>query len=127
MQSVLCQWNLAKIPGFIAGFTLYKFINYKKAHNKYFADVKNSEEYKNECIAAAQATEQKNQEIKANYEAQVKTAQTEYEAKVKAVKEDYDAALANLTNHIRLYLYLSGMMFPTISDSCSPAKVIVPS
>lgn len=79
----------------IAGFTLYKFINYKKAYNKYFADVKNSEEYKNECLAAAQATEQKNQEIKANYEAQVKAAQTEYEAKVKAVKEEYDAALAN--------------------------------
>ena len=79
----------------VAGFTLYKFINYKKAHNKYFADVKNSEEYKNECIAAAQATEQKNQEIKANYEAQVKAAQDEYKAKVKAAQEEYDSAMAN--------------------------------
>lgn len=86
---------IALVSAGIAGFTLYKFINYKKAHNKYFADVKNSEEYKNECIAAAQATEQKNQEIKANYEAQLKTAQSEYEAKVKSTKEEYDAALAN--------------------------------
>ena len=88
----------ALISAGIAGFTLIKFLNYKKAHNKYFLDVKNSEEYKNECIAAAQATEQKNQGIKENYEAQVRTAQNEYEAKVKAAKKEYDDAVENYDN-----------------------------
>lgn len=89
---------IALVSAGIAGFTLIKFLNYKKAHNKYYLDVKNSEEYKNECIAAAQATEQKNQEIKDNYETQLKTAQNEYEAKVKAAKEEYDDAVENYEN-----------------------------
>ena len=89
---------LTLVSAGIAVVTLIKFLNYKKAHNQYYADVKNSEEYKNECVAAAQATEQKNQEIKANYEAQVKTAQDEYEAKVKAVQKEYDDAMDNYNN-----------------------------
>ena len=60
-------------------FSLIKLINYKKDYNKYYLDVKNSEEYKNECLIAVQATEQKNNEIKANYEEQLKTAQNEYD------------------------------------------------
>lgn len=86
---------LALISLGVAGLTLFTFLRIKKKHQAYVADVRNSEEYKNECLVAAQATEQKNQEIKANYEAQLKAAQNEYESKVEAVHKEYDEAMAN--------------------------------
>lgn len=77
----------ALISAGIAAFALYTFLTQKKKYNIYYSDVKNSEEYKNECIAASQATEQKNQEIKANYEAQCQ-----------AVQKEYDDAMDNYNN-----------------------------
>lgn len=89
---------LALISVAVAGFALFTFLTIKKKHRNYVADVINSEEYKNECMAAAQATEQQNQEIKANYEAQLKNAQNEYEANVKAAKKEYEDAVENYNN-----------------------------
>ncbi|MCR5328213.1 MAG: hypothetical protein K6E12_05145 [Saccharofermentans sp.] len=77
----------ALISAGIAAFALFTFLTQKKKYNIYYSDVKNSEEYKNECIAASQATEQKNQEIKANYEAQCQ-----------AVQKEYDDAMDNYNN-----------------------------
>ena len=82
----------------IAVFVFIRFLNFKKGYDQYYADVKNSEEYKNECDVAAQETEKKNQEIKTDYEVQLKNAQEEYEAKVQAAQKDYEDALDNYNN-----------------------------